>query len=124
MFGYLQITNKICYLVTSPGYMLGQYAAAGTGPERSTMKYFDDDQKELIRHAVIGYQLKLLAHQSAIEDIQARLAELLPPVPAEIEITTPRRRGRPPKALLTAAAGKPVKSGWSSDPAERSREMK
>src|SRR5262249_43491241 len=78
-----------------------------------------------IRHAVIGYQVKLLAHQSAMEDIQAKLAELLPAVPqANIEITRPRRMRRPAKALLAAANGKAVKSNWPADPAERSAEMK
>lgn len=90
------------------------------------MKYTEDDQ-DLIRHAVLGYQVQRLAHQSAIADIDRKLARLLaPPVPeaANVEITTPR--GKPPKALLAALAGKPVQgyNGWSSDPEERKAEAK
>src|SRR5262245_25927833 len=55
-----------------------------------------------------GYQRAITALQEKVTDLDATMARLQPASNSAIEVQ--KRRGRPPKALVAAAAGTSVKS--------------
>jgi len=90
-----------------------------------------NDAKQLQLMAASGYaamipgvQLAIDHLQSMVNDLRRQLLSMQQPASQ-----APAKRGRPPKAAATGSrpadpAARRARSGWSSDPAARKREMK